>query len=131
VNPAVVERTTDMVPLDPVPGIVLSVVQMEVTANVAEPTWPIPPGAPFREWERFGRYSNYIAAHIVAGRLEIEGVPTVVEEIGVFPGADCSAIWIPKELAHRARWILAWPPPTNSELTFLATGELLPDNDPE
>jgi len=76
-------------------------------------------------------YPNYLAAMIVAGLLESEGVPTIVESIGPFPGTSSSAIWVPKELVHRARWILSWPPPTDSELTFLATGELLLDNEHE
>jgi len=122
------ERVTDMVPLDPTPNTALSVAQIEVTAGATEPPWSNPPPTLYREWERFGLYSNYIAAHIVAGRLEIEGVPTIIEASGVFPGIFSSTIWIPKQLAHRARWIFAWPPPTSNELTFLATGELLPEN---
>ena len=82
------------------------------------------------QWERFARYPNYVAAQIVAGLLENEGVPTLVESIGVFPDATSfSTIWVPKEFAHRARWVLAWPPPTDAELTFLATGELPADNE--
>jgi hypothetical protein len=87
--------------------------------------WPSPADAGRLQWERFARYPDYVAAHIVAGLLENEGVPAVVESIGVFPDVTSfSTIWVPKELAHRARWILAWPPPTEAELTFLATGEL-------
>lgn len=74
---------------------------------------------------RFARYPNYLATHIVAGLLENEGVPTLVEFFAPFPVTDSSAIWVPKELLHRARWILAWPPPTEAELLFLATGEFL------
>ncbi len=85
-----------MVPHDSAPKTVLSVAEIEVTVGAAEPPWPTPPSTPYREWERFGLYSNYIAAHIVAGRLEIEGVPTIVEASGVFPGVFSSTIWIPK-----------------------------------
>src|ERR1700681_2758991 len=93
-----------------------------VSAGAAEPPWDAPPYLLLREWERFARYPNYLAAHIVAGLLENEGVPTIVESIAPLPGTDASAVWVPKELFHRARWILAWPPPTEAELLFLATG---------
>lgn len=98
--------------------------QLEVSAAAAEPPWPTYPPVDFRDWRQFARYPNYLAAHIVAGLLENEGVPAVVESSGVFPGADTSAIWVPKELLHRARWILALSPPSDAELLFLATGEL-------
>jgi hypothetical protein len=103
--------------------------QVEVSAAAAEPPWPNQPRTDFRDWRQFARYPNYLAAHIVAGLLENEGVPTVVESFGVFPGADSSAIWVPKELMHRARWILALSPPSDAELLFLATGELQPANE--
>ena len=123
VNSNVAGRSTDMAQIQ---NTLLSVAQLGVSAATAsEPPWPDPSGVSYWEWERFGRYSNYIAAQIVAGRLEMEGVPAIVEAIGAFPGTDCSAIWVPKKLLHRACWILAWSPPTDAELTFLATGELL------
>lgn len=102
---------------------VSNIAQMEVSAAAAEPVWPSPSPEFLREWERFARYPNYLAAMIVAGLLENEGVPTVVESIGPFPGTNSSAVWVPRELVHRARWILAWPPPSDAELTYLATGE--------
>jgi hypothetical protein len=119
------ERSAAATSGDQAAGVVASIVHVEPTSTVAEPTWPSPPQVPPREWERFERYPNYLAAQIVAGLLESEGVPTLVESIGAFPGgASFSTIWVPIELAHRARWILAWPPPSEAELTFLATGEL-------
>jgi hypothetical protein len=81
--------------------------QLEVSAAAAEPVWPSPSAGFLREWERFARYPNYLVAMIVACLLETEGVPTVVESIGPFPGTSSSAIWVPRELVHRARWILA------------------------
>jgi hypothetical protein len=104
---------------------VSNIAQMEVSADAADPLWPMLPDTPFGEWHRFARYSNFLAACIVAGLLENEGVPTIVESNGSFPDTETSAIWVPKVLMHRARWILAFPPPTEAELTFLATGELL------
>lgn len=76
------------------------------------------------EWLHFASCYSEFEARIVAGRLSSEGVPAIVETIGAFPGLFASVIWVPKVLAHRARWLLAWPPFTDAELTFLATGEL-------
>jgi hypothetical protein len=118
------ERVSEAPALDSLRYAVSSMSQPEVSAAAAEPPWPIPPHTPFREWQRLDRYPNYLAAHIVAGLLENEGVPTIVESIGIFPDTQFSSIWVPKELMHRARWILAFPPPTDNELTFLAIGEL-------
>ena len=78
----------------------------------------------FSDWIRFATYFNDLEAHIVAGNLLTSGVPSLVERIGYFPSAPTAAIWVPSVLAHRARWVLAWPPPSDAELTFLATGEL-------
>jgi hypothetical protein len=121
-------RGANVQPMDPRAGAV-SMAQLEVSAAAAEPPWSSFPRIDFREWRRFSRYPNFLAAHIVAGLLENEGVPTIVESYGVFPGADSSAIWVPKELMHRARWILALSPSTDAELLFLATGELQSANE--
>lgn len=84
------------------------------------------PSRAFREWVEFGSYPNYLAAHIVAGRLEVEGVPTLIECVGNLPdGTNPTTIWVARLLAHRARFVVAWPEPSDEELTFLATGELL------
>jgi hypothetical protein len=121
-----------MVPIDEVPMAVLSVATVaEGVSPFDEPPWPTPSETLLWNWERFERYPNHITASIVAGRLEADGVPTIVEAVSAFPGVFCATIWVPKELMHRARWVLAWPAPTDSELTFLATGELLPEGEKE
>ena len=122
-------RGSNAQPLGDRAGAVSAMAQLEVSAAAAEPPWPGQPQLDFRDWRRFARYPNYLAAHIVAGLLENEGVPALVESLGVFPGVDSSAIWVPKELLHRARWILALSPPSDAELLFLATGELEPANE--
>lgn len=33
-------------------------------------------------------------------------------------------VFVPKKLAHRARWMVAQLPPSDAELEFLATGKL-------
>lgn len=103
---------------------------VEITAIVAEPPWPTPPLKYPVEWQQFSQYSDYLSTRIVAGLLENEGVPTRISSANIFLGNECDhIIWVPKELAHRARWILALPPPTDAELLFLATGELLPNHE--
>src|SRR4051812_29636062 len=71
----------------------------------------LPFGA-FSDWMRFATYFNDLEAHIVAGNLLTSGVPSLVERIGYFPSATTAAIWVPRVLAHRARWVLAWSPPS-------------------
>lgn len=101
------------------------VAQIEVIAGAADPLGPVPPlKTPF-VWMPFAGYPDPWAAHIVAGLLENEGVPTYIESSGIFEvSISLAVVWVPQPLAHRARWILAQTPPTESELVFLATGEL-------
>jgi hypothetical protein len=96
------------------------------TATLAdsEPPWFLSSHINPTEWVAFERYANYLLAQIVAGLLENEGVPAIVACWTAFPGFASALIWIPKPLIHRARWIIALPPPTDAELLFLATGEL-------
>lgn len=100
--------------------------QIKVTDAVTEPPESFAPPETPVQWIRFEHYPNPWHAHIVAGLLENEGVPAVIETNSVLPGAmDDTTVWVPQPLTHRARWILALLPPTDAELTFLATGELL------
>ena len=105
----------------------------QLTATVAafgpEPPWSPPPDINRVDWEPFAVYPNHLAAHIVAGLLENEGLPTVITAWTAFPGAASATLWVPKHLMHRARWIAALSPPGDAELLFLATGELSPDGE--
>ena len=92
-----------------------------------EPPWFPPPDMERVEWEAFAVYSHYLAAHIVAGLFENEGVPTIITAWTAFPGISSATLWVPKHLMHRARWIAALPTPSDAELSFLATGELAPE----
>jgi hypothetical protein len=76
-------------------------------------------------WEEFARFSNYWEGHVLAGLLRNEDVPAKL--IFLWPSFDAgfSLVLVPRELLHRARWVLSWPAPSEAELTFLATGELL------
>lgn len=125
------EKLTDLVPIHANAKTVLSVAAVgEGVGPFGEPPWS-PSGTLFRNWELFERYSNYLNALIVAGRLEADGVTTIVETASAFPGVFAASLWVPEELVHRARWVLAWPMPTDRELIFLATGELSPDVEKE
>jgi hypothetical protein len=79
------------------------------------------------EWENFQEFGDDLAARIVAGRVEYEGVPTFIETRPHWSGFRV-IVRVPRPLLHRARWLMSLPFPTESELGFLATGELL---DPE
>jgi hypothetical protein len=96
----------------------------------AQSPWPREPRFQFIQWETFSRLADPFEAYIVAGGLNAEDVPTTV--IVTPPGVDFShvcEIWVPRELMHRARWVLAWPPVSEAELTFLATGEIVGSED--
>ena len=92
-------------------------------ANI-DPPWFLSPNINPIEWQAFASYRNPLSAHIVAGLLESEGVPTIISGWSAFPGAIPSVVWVPQQLMHRARWIAALEPPSDAELSFLATGEL-------
>jgi hypothetical protein len=90
------------------------------------PQSPWPPASNFyRHWEEFARFASFWEGHILAGLLRNEDVPAKV--IFLWPSFDpgFSLILVPRELLHRARWVLSWPAPSEAELAFLATGELV------
>jgi hypothetical protein len=77
------------------------------------------------DWEYFRGYSDQGSARVVANQLELEGVPTQLQERNPLSGA-APEYWIvvPCDLAHRARWIVAQLPMDDAELTYLATKRL-------
>jgi hypothetical protein len=72
------------------------------------------------------RFFLPLDAHIVAGRLNVEGVPTIVLTALGLDSSSNAEILVPRSLMHRARWVLAWLPVPEEELLFLATGEIGP-----
>ena len=70
------------------------------------------------------RFFMPLDAHIVAGRLNAEGVPTIVLTVLGLDSTNNAEILVPRALMHRARWVLAWPPVPEEELLYLATGEM-------
>ncbi len=94
----------------------------------ALPQLPWPPASDFyRHWEEFARFASFWEGHILAGLLRNEDVPARLIFLWPFFDSGFSLILVPRELLHRARWVLSWPAPSEAELTFLATGELVPD----
>ena len=77
------------------------------------------------DWEYFRGYADQGSAEVVSKQLQVEGVPTQIEERGAISGT-APEYWlvVPSDLAHRARWILAQLPPDDTELTYLATQKL-------
>jgi hypothetical protein len=70
--------------------------QHDTTAAVldSEPPW-LPPDSYPIEWEPFARYPNYLAAQIVAGLFQNEGLPAIVTVWTAFPGIASAVIWVP------------------------------------
>ena len=91
-----------------------------------EPPWPELPSGQDVEWVHFLRFAGPLEALIVAGRLNVEGVPTVVLSPLSIDLSNVAEVLVPCHLLHRARWVLAWPPVSEQELQFLATGEIGP-----
>ena len=82
-------------------------------------------------WEQLEVFEDEASAETMAGRLRMEGVPTEIEASSPFPGLNEGfRVMVPKHLAHRARWVLAAIDTTESELTYLATGELPGEDEP-
>jgi hypothetical protein len=76
-------------------------------------------------WESFRAFEDRGGAEALCVQLQHDGVPCKVETRALESGIETHYwVLIPKSLAHRARWITAQLPPTEDELTFLATGKL-------
>jgi hypothetical protein len=77
------------------------------------------------EWCPFLAFRDRVSAGIVAAILESESVPITIETGSLFAGVEADfCLLVPSSLAHRARWVLAQSDFTDSELNFLATGQL-------
>lgn len=102
-------------------------VDLTVAANdpaIPEPPWPQLPQGSELKWESFLRHLGPLEAQIVAGRLDAEGVPTIVLAAMSLDFSNAAEILVPRHLVHRARWVMAWPEVSEEELLFLATGEI-------
>jgi hypothetical protein len=78
-----------------------------------------------QEYEEFQTFPDRGPADSVCSWLEFEGVPSYVEPRALSAAMETQfVVFVQKNLAHRARWIVAQLPPTDAELEFLATGKL-------
>ena len=76
-------------------------------------------------WDVVATFSDVPSAQALASLFRAEGVPAeVVSDTSLLDGARRCEIRVPRELAHRARWLLSQAQVTDSELEFLATGKL-------
>jgi hypothetical protein len=76
-----------------------------------------------REFESLG------GAQVVKSLLDAEGIESWLEVISISGGVPSRfRLRVDASMAHRARWILAEPEITERELTYLATGELDPED---
>jgi hypothetical protein len=76
-------------------------------------------------WESFRGFPERGRAEALCVQLQHEGVPSKVETRSLENGIETQYwVLVPKSLAHRARWVTAQLPPTEEELSFLATGKL-------
>ena len=77
------------------------------------------------EWQPFQTFSDRGSAEALAVLLDSEGVPTRIESSKLVAGIEVRhCVLVPASLAHRAKWVLADTDLTDSELDYLATGEL-------
>jgi hypothetical protein len=76
-------------------------------------------------WDVVATFSDVPSAQALASLFRAEGVPAeVVSDTSLLDEARRCEIRVPRELAHRARWLLSQAQVTDSELEFLATGKL-------
>jgi len=76
-------------------------------------------------WQVVAAFSDVASAHATATLFRAEGVPAkIVSDTSLLGEARGCEIQVPRELVHRARWLMSQAQFTDAELTFLATGEL-------
>lgn len=75
-------------------------------------------------WQAVLEFASRASAEAVGAVLEAEGVPVLVTPRELVAGLEAKFLLsVPESLAHRARWVLSESEFTDSELTYLATGE--------
>jgi hypothetical protein len=82
------------------------------------------------DWVHFESRDDSASAEMLRSQLELEGISTRVTIHGV-PGLSSYQVLVPSTLLHRARWITEQLAPSDSELEFLATGQLSDSNPQE
>jgi hypothetical protein len=80
---------------------------------------------PNLEWQVVASVSDVASGHVIVTLFNYEGLPAkLILGNPLLGDANGCEIRVPREAAHRARWILSQAEFTDAELTYLATGEL-------
>jgi len=80
---------------------------------------------PVGEWEVFRSFPKESAAIAMCGQLRAGECPATVSPRALGNAVETEyCVFVPRSLAHRARWIVAQLPVSEEELEFLATGKL-------
>ena len=70
-------------------------------------------------------FSDVSSGHVIVTLFTREGLPAeLILGNPLLGDANSCEIRVPREVAHRARWILSQAEFTDAELTYLATGKL-------
>ena len=80
------------------------------------------------DWELFKTVDDRGTAEMLAELFKSNDIPTRIDYGALQAGIDGVRVYVPAELAHRARWILTDQGFSDEELSYLATGKL-PDDD--
>ena len=76
-------------------------------------------------WEEFRRIPDLPSAQALVELLLAQAVPARVEAHGLIPGVKAFfVVVVPASFLHRARWVAPESQFQESELVYLATGEL-------
>jgi hypothetical protein len=77
------------------------------------------------EWELFQTFTDIGSAEVMCAWLLSEEVPARVDTRSLESSLEVQyRLWVRRDLAHRARWVISLPAPTEAELEYLATGKL-------
>lgn len=80
---------------------------------------------PDDDWTLFDSFDDPASAQVMCRWLLREDVPAKVLPRTLEHAIEANfGVFVPRCLAHRARWVVAQLPPTDAELEYLATGRL-------
>jgi len=83
-------------------------------------------------WKSLATVFDTLSAQVLVERLNGEGVPTRLKtDSSLFGAARRCEILVPAELLNRAQWLLSSAQFSDTELSYLATGELSSDRTEE
>jgi len=80
---------------------------------------------PISDWVLFRSCAEESAALALCGQLKSGNCPAKHEARAIANAIDAEyCVFVPRSLEHRARWVMAQLPVSDTELEFLATGKL-------